>query len=195
MYTKVRNYTTDELLDRARQTNGFTHFPKGYWLLGVRSNENSDNIYDDKIYVMKGKVNLDVLTATTNSGSYGFKNWFKWSKKGVGMIKSNEWYYGVWQIGKHRGKMDALKQVGAFKIIRLKSKEDKNTSWTWESWKGFNFHGNTYNTLSKATNWIIGGWSTGCQVVNDRFKYFQKWLPTFKKSGQKKYTYLLIEEF
>ena len=193
--TKVRGYTSQELLNKAKSLSSFKSFPKGYWLYGVRSNENIINVYDDKIYLFKGTKFIDVITATTNSGSYGFKNYWKWNKDGVGEIKSNEWYYDVWAFGKHKGSMDALRQVGGFKIIRKKSEYDNNKIWIWEYWKGFNFHCNSYNIWSSVFSWIIGGWSVGCQVANDRKKYFKKWIPIFKNSKQNTFTYLLIDEF
>lgn len=191
----IKKYTDKELLEKAKQTNGFTVFPKEYWLYGIRSKENKYNIYDDKIYLFKGEKFIDLVTATTNSGSFGFKNYFKWNRKGVGEIKSNEWYYNVWALGKHKGKMDGLTQVGGFKIIRKKTEYDDNRIWYWEYWKGFNFHCNSYNRFSKLIVWTIGGWSVGCQVTNDRLKYFKKWIPLFKNSKQYKYSYILIDEF
>lgn len=195
MYTKVRGYKDTELLNKVKSLNSFTHIPNGYWLLGVRSDENSYDIYDDKIYLFKGESFIDVATATTNSGGKGFKNYWRWNSKGVGEIKSNECYYDVWKLGKHNGKMDALKQVGGFKIIRKKTHTDTNKEWFLEFWKGFNFHCNTYNVWSAVKLWTIGGWSVGCQVVNDRKKYFKIWIPKFKKAKQEKYTYILLDEF
>lgn len=195
MYTKVKSYSSKNLLDKVKSLDSFKTIPKGFWLCGVRSNENTKNIYDDKIYLFKGDRFIDVITATTNSGSYGFKNYWKWNSNGVGEIKSNEWYYDVWKLGKHKIKMDALRQVGGFKIIRKKTEDDDNQIWSWEWWKGFNFHCNSYNIWSKFKNWVINGWSVGCQVANDRKKYFKNWIPLFKKSKQKLYTYVLLDEF
>lgn len=193
--TNVRGYSDKELLNKAKSMDSFNGFPKDYWLMGIRSDEKEEDVYDDKIYLFKDETFIDVITATTDSGSYGFKNYLKWNPKGIGEIKSNEWYYDVWKLGLHKLKMDALTQVGGFKIIRKISNNDCNTDWSWEHWKGFNFHCNTYDTWSSVKTWIIGGWSVGCQVANDRQKYFGYWIPMFKKSKQKTYTYLLVDEF
>lgn len=191
----VRNYTTRQLLRKARQVTGFIDYPDGFWLLGIRSKEKLYNVYDDKFYLFKGKKFIDVISGTTDSGAYGFKNFIKWNRNGVGEIKSNEWYYDVWRLDKHKGKMDALRQVGWFKIIRRKSPDDVNARWKKEWWKGFNFHCNSYNSLSTFVAKYIGGWSVGCQVTNNRKKYFQKWIPMFKKSKQELYSYVLLDEF
>lgn len=183
----MKTYTEEELIKAMFELPSFNGWPKGDFLLGIRSKEDKYNEYDDMFYQFRtdtfhdgtGLVTRPILirsyTGTTNSGSYGFLNWRKWSKVGVGLIKSNEWYYDVWRYGLHKGRMRALLQVGPFKIIRRKSVDDKNTQWSWERNKGFNFHTNTYAT--KFTNWLhklsIDGWSVGCQVSNNPIKYYE----------------------
>lgn len=191
-YTKVKNYTDKQLLGRVKSLDSFRNIPNEYWILGVRSNENSYNIYDDKFYLFNGDKFVMTLTGTTNSGSYGFENYFKWNSQGVGEIKSNEWYYDVWKYGLHKGKMEALIQVGGFKIIRKKSNNSSNKDWNWEYWKGFNFHCNSYKFTKGIKNWFINGWSVGCQVVNNLNSYY---LLIGKVKNQKLITYCLIDEF
>lgn len=193
MYTQVRNYTTEELISRVVNLNSFNGFPDEDFLIGVRSNENTPNIYDDKFYHFNKDLKcVNVLTGTTNSGAYGFKNYFKWNSKGAAEIKADECYYDVWQGGLHKGKMKALRQVGAFKVIRKKSYDDPSTEWEWESWKGLNFHTNSYDRWTKLRKWIIGGWSTGCQVANEPQDYYKS-LPALL--DQSRVTYFLLNEF
>ena len=192
-YTKVRQYTTPELLKRVTKLDTFKGFPKDEFIIGVRSKENTKNVYDDKFYHYNGNlVCINVLTGTTNSGSYGFKNYLKWNSKGVAEIKANECYYNVWKPGLHKGKMQGLRQVGGFKVIRKKHENDSILFWTIEFNRGLNFHTNTYNKLSKVVKWFIGGWSVGCQVCNNPVDYYKS-MKTLKK--QKRITYFLIEEF
>ena len=45
---------------------------------------------------------------------------------------------------------------------------------------GCNFHLNTYETdetkWSKFKKWLIGGWSLGCVVPNDPWKYYNEFM-------------------
>jgi len=202
-------YTEDELIRKIASLPSFKGYPSNDFIVGVRSAEDKFNIYDDMFYHFKtitfndgyGLVTRPVLvreyTGTTNSGSKGFLNYKKWNVRGVGLVKANEWYYDVWKYGKHRKRMDALVQVGAFKIIRRKSVKDTNTDWKWEKWKGFNFHTNTYekgsSIVGKIKNWVINGWSVGCQVSNDPFKYYLTLQEMFYQKGN--ITYCLLNEF
>ncbi len=191
--TNVRNYTDKQLLDRVMQLPSFKGFPDDDFLVGVRSNKKKFNVYDDKFYHFNKNLQcVNVLTGTTNSGAYGYKNFFKWNSEGVGEIKADECYCDVWQGGLHKGKMQALKQVGPFKIIRKKSHNDPNTEWSWESWKGFNFHTNSYKLSVAVKKWIIGGWSIGCQVANDPEDYYET-LPYLL--DQDRVSYFLLNEF
>lgn len=194
-YTNVRGYRDEELLDRVKSLPSFKYIPKDYWIIGVRSNEDAYDVFDDKFYIFKGETFVDVMTGTTNTGGYGLKQYRKWSNKGVAQIKSNEIYYDVWTRGKHRGKVEALKQTGAFKVIRdnnMNKRSGDISEWTWEKWKGLNFHPNTYNLAQTVKRWFIGKWSIGCQVVNDIPKYV-----SFIKNTrpQSKFTYCLLDEF
>ncbi len=195
MATKVKNYTTKQLLDRVQKINGFKGFPSGYWILGVRSIADTYNTYDDKFYIFCGSEFIMVLTGTTNSGAYGILNFANWDKRGVAHIKADEWYYNVWQDGLHNGKMPALRQVGGFLVARDNNKNKKLGDvgkYEMEYNRGLNFHCNDYSLTSKVKNWIIGSWSTGCQVSNDVQKYVEF---MNKKKPQKLFTYCLINEF
>ena len=196
MATKVRSYTDKELLDKVKSLPTFAGIPQDYWILGVQSNEDTPNVYDDKFYVYKGEKFIGVMTGTTNSGTYGLLNWRKWSRVGLAQIKPDEWYYNVWKRRLHNGKVEALGQSGAFKVIRdnnnnLKSGDKEH--FTVEKNKGLNFHPNTYDLRSRRKKiWTIGRWSVGCQVVNEIKKYV-----SFLKisTGQNIFTYCLIKEF
>ena len=61
-----------------------------------------------------------------------------------------------------------------------------------EKWIGINFHPNTYNVVQKIINWLIGEWSYGCQVPNDKSK-----ADLFIKScyNQKYTDYVLLNEW
>lgn len=195
MKTNVKNYKTQQLLDKVAALESFKGFPLGYWILGVRSIEDAFNVYDDKFYIFKNKECLSVLTGTTNTGDYGLKNFEEYSKLGVAQIKADEWYYDVWTRGLHKGRMPALLQSKGFKVIRDNNKNDKSgdkQDWTWEYNKGLNFHTNNYDLKAKIISWFIGKWSVGCQVTNDVPLY-----SAFMKNSlpQNSFTYVLLNEF
>ena len=181
MGTKVKKYTDKQLLNYVKALPSFKKIPKGRWLLGVRSNEDVYNTYDDKIYEFEGEKFIRVVTATTNAGAGVLRGgYLKYNKKGVAVLKANEWYYNVWSYGKHRGKMPALRQVGRrVKVYRdgNKNKKSEELGKYELGWYGINYHTNTYNfslANSKIVNWLIGHWSAGCQVVNDRKAYLEQ---------------------
>ena len=180
--TNVRNYSDADLINSARNTNGFKEIPKGYWLLFVRSNEDEPNKYDDKLYFMNGTKCRAVTSCTTNSGSYGLLNFKKWNSKGTAIIKFDEWYYDTYQYGLHRGKMGALRQVKAMKYYRDGNKDLKSDEKgkVYEEIAYTNIHFNSYTNKSKLLTWIIGGWSVGCMVMNDAFFYWNILIPAFK---------------
>ena len=188
-------YTTKQLLDKVKALPSFKTIPKDYWILGIRSKADKADTFDDKFYVFKGELFLEVMSGTTNTGKYGLKQFVEYGAKGVAQVVADECYYDVWRRGLHKSKMDALVQVGGFKIIRDNNKNDKSgdiSAWTWEYAKGINFHTNSYNTLNKVISWVIGKWSVGCQVINDTQKY-RKFLEISKP--QQRFTYIILNEF
>jgi hypothetical protein len=205
MSTKVRSYTDKELLDRVRELPNFKNIPKQRWILGVRSNEDVFNSYDDKFYEFEGEKFIRVLTGTTNAGSGVLRGGFlKYNKRGVAVLKADEWYYNVWSYGLHRGKMPALIQNGR----RVKVYRDGNKNTKIEQigepelgWFGINYHTNTYDfSLAnlKVVKWAIGYWSAGCQVINDRKKYIDQieyYKKAFQSGEQIMVTFCLINEF
>jgi len=205
MSTKVRSYTDKELLDRVKSLPNFKNIPKQRWILGVRSNEDVFNSYDDKFYEFEGEKFIRVLTGTTNAGSGVLRGGFlKYNKRGVAVLKADEWYYNVWSYGLHRGKMPALIQNGR----RVKVYRDGNKNTKIEQigepelgWFGINYHTNTYDfSLAnlKVVKWAIGYWSAGCQVINDRKKYIDQieyYKKAFQSGEQIMVTFCLINEF
>lgn len=189
----VRKYTDSQLLSRVRSLPSFKGYPNDYWILGVQSQEDTFNVYDDKFYVFHRDKFVMVCSGTTNAGKNGLMKYDDYNPHGVAVVKTNEWYYGVWKYGLHKGKMPALRQVRPFLISRDGDKDQKI-----EEGKsipvicGINFHANNYDMNSKEIKSIIGGWSLGCQVSNDIQKYKQ--IIDLVKS-QKEVTYCLIKEF
>lgn len=192
--SKVKPYTDRELLDRVKTLKSFKHIPKGYWILGVQSNEDTYNEFDDKFYLYKGEQFITMAVGTTNAGLTGLMNYNRYNRNGCAVIKTGEWYYKLWSYGLHRGKMPALRQVNPIKYYRDNNR-DKHADQTGKLHSGLigiNFHTVTYRKDPGFWRKLIGGWSVGCQVINSVDKYYTilrkvKWQPTV--------SYCLIKEF
>lgn len=194
--TNVRTYNDQELLNKVKSLPSFKSIPQGYWILGIRSNEDDPNKFDDKFYLFNGELFIMVVTGTTNPGTPILEGGFlKYNKAGAALVKSDEWYYDVWAYGLHMGKMPALKQVGKFIVFRDGNKNNKSEEIGIPivgAGYGINFHAATYDNNFKGLQENIGNWSAGCQVVNNK----QKHLEIIKLvKPQKKVTYVLLNEF
>ncbi len=190
----VRAYTDKQLLEKVKSLSSFTKIPSGYWLLGVRSQDDLPNRFDDKIYLFKGEEFVLVTSATTNPGTPTLRQFEKINKDGAAVLKADEWYYNAWKYGKHQGKVEALLQLGnKVTVYRDTDKDDKSEEQgkLQTGYFGINFHPNTYD-LSKGSGTNVGWWSAGCQVVNN--------IPNYKLmigllKREKLVTYCLINEF
>jgi hypothetical protein len=192
--TKVKNYTTEQLLERVEELKSFEGLPKDYWILGVQSEEDTYNEFDDKFYLFYNDIFVYVVTGTTNAGTTGLLHYDRYINKGVAVIKTDEWYYDLWTYGLHHNKMPSLKQVNEIKYFRDWNKNVKieEIGEIYEGKMGINFHTVTYQGRISFIKKFIGGWSTGCQVVNNVKKYY-KFLDKVK--FQDYVTYCLIKEF
>lgn len=191
----VRAYKDKQLLDKVKSLSSYKEIPKGYWLLGVRSNEDTPNIFDDKIYLFKGEEFVLVTSATTNPGTPTLKQFEKVNKAGAAVLKSDVWYYNLWKYGRHNGKIEALLQIGnSVQVYRDKDKDSKSEEQgeLQTGYFGINFHPNTYDITTDNTGATIGWFSAGCQVVNDMSKYRE----IIKLVKVEKFvSYCLIKEF
>jgi hypothetical protein len=194
--TNVRTYNDVQLLNKVKSLKSFTTLPKGYWILGVRSNEDAANKFDDKFYLFNEGSFVSVTSGTTNPGTPILEGGFlKYNKAGAAVVKSDEWYYDVWTYGLHLGKMPALKQVANFIVYRDgdmdKKSEELGTPIKGAGY-GINFHAATYDNNFKGLQENIGNWSAGCQVVNNKQKHLE-WISLLKP--QKRISYVLLNEF
>jgi hypothetical protein len=195
----VRAYTDKELLDKVQTLDSFKDFPKGYWILAVRSKADKPNKFDDKFYIYKGTDFITVTTGTTNPGTSILRGGFKrYNKVGAAVVKSQEWYYDIYKYGLHNRKMPALRQRSSKPILYYrdgdmdgkseeKGKLESGVIYT-------NFHGSTYSRGSLLERDNINGWSAGCLVCNKN-KDYEKIIDLLKNSGQKYFSVCLIKEF
>ena len=194
--TNVKNYTTDQILDRVESLKSFKTIPLGYWIVGVRSEEDAPNKYDDKFYLFNGEQFVKVVTGTTNPGTPILEGGFlKYNKVGAAVVKSDEWYYNVWAYGLHQGKQPALRQVGNFIVYRDGDKDGKSEeigAAIVGSGYGINFHSISNDLSVKKIGENIGGWSAGCQVINNVEQYS---MIINMIKNQNRITYCLLKEF
>jgi len=194
----VRNYTSAQLLNRVKSLDSYKIIPKDHWLLAVRSNEDLFNTFDDKIYMFKGEKFVLVTSCTTNPGGPSLLGgWRKYNKNGAAIIKSDEWYYAGYKYGLHNGRMPALRQVSAFKYYR-DNDNDKKAEETGKIFEGIfntNLHFNSYSLFDGVTlpiKNLIGGWSHGCVVCNNK-SHYENIITTTK--NQPHVSFVLINEF
>jgi hypothetical protein len=201
----VRKYTDEQLLKRVQELDSFKSIPQGRWILGVRSNEDTPNKFDDKFYEFEGEEFIRVLSGTTHPGKTILQGGFmEYNPKGAAVVRADKWYYNVWKYGLHRRKMPALLQIGAqIEVYRDGDKDGKSEELgkPIPGWYGINYHTNTYNWSAanlKIKAEDINAWSAGCQVINEREKYVEqmKWYENAQKTKKQEYiTYCLINEF
>jgi len=194
--SNVKNYTDQQLLDRVKQLDTFQFIPNDYWIIGVRSNEDETNIFDDKFYAFLGTKFHSVMTGTTNPGLTILKNHYKFNALGAAILASDRWYYNVWKYGLHRNKVPGLLQLGAPVLVYRDGDKDGKSEELGVPQKGYygiNFHLNGYDLSSTLTKTQINGWSAGCQVPNIASKY--KILIDDIKAHKKPVTYCLLNEF
>jgi len=194
----VKKYTDKELLERVKTLSTFQRIPDNLWILGVRSNEDLTDVFDDKFYIYKGETFVMMLTGTTNPALSILRGGYKaYNPEGAAVVKADEWYYGVWRYGRHKKKMTALVQIGApIKVFRDGDNDGKSEElgkYT-AGFFGINFHANTYDMENTTIKEKIAGWSAGCQVINNTPKYVEA-MRHFSTEAGKSFTFCLINEF
>lgn len=181
----MKRYTIDELKNEFAKL-GYTWYP--FMLVGIRSNANIPNEFDDLVGVVEGDK-ISWYTATTNPGTHWLKNLL--NPKGAALLKPGQWV-DSWKVGMHQGKYEALTQVKSITVYRDSNKnliaEESSVEDT--GLFGINIHRANPNGISK----FIDKWSAGCQVLNNSTE-FAELLNKCKSSGLKSFTYTLLKEF
>ena len=169
----VRFYKEKELLNQVKGLDSFSEIPNNYWILGIQNSKDNFNRFDDVFYLFDGENIIKRTLGTTNAGSEGLMNFRTYNRKGVAVIKTNEWYRGLWTYGLHKGKMPALKQIKPIKYYRdgNKNREVEEIGELHNGIIGIDFHTATYLKDLSIFRKFIGKWSLGCQVVNSLLDY------------------------
>ena len=183
------------------ETRGHIFFDKGNYnvnIVGLRSKNTQAGKFDDHIYVAyrhQGKPTTYMAEATLDPGIKYLLS--PLNKKGTAIIAPGQ-YRGAYKIGVHgrswrSGGYEALEQVKPMKYYRDNNKDntlDMVGKIYWENGK---------TNIHRASKWKIeewvGGYSAGCQVIQNP-KKFEQFMYICKKAAQihgNSFTYTLIQ--
>jgi hypothetical protein len=181
----MKRYTIEELKSQFTKLN-YKWFD--FHFVGVRSNANLKNEFDDLFAVIKGNE-IKWFSCTTNPGTHWLKNLL--NKKGAALLKPNQ-YVDTWKIGLHQGKYKAFVQSKFVDVYRDNNLNDiaEESSIIDRGLFGINIHRASETMVSK----LVDKWSAGCQVLNNPAD-FKLLLEIAEESKLKDFTYTLLKEF
>jgi len=181
----MKRYTIEEL--KTKFTELGYKFPN-FHIVGIRSQANIPNEFDDLIGVVSGN-NIAWYTGTTNPGTHWLKNLM--NPKGTALLKPGQWT-DSWKLGLHRGEYKALVQCKPITVFRDTDKDaiaEENAK-TDTGLFGINIH----RANPKWTSKFIDKWSAGCQVLNNPAD-FKRLIEACEASDLTRFTYTLLREF
>lgn len=193
--TNVKNYKDSQLLDKVEEIGGIIPNVGKYLIIGVQSNEDAFNKFDDKFYVFDGPKFKQVSTGTTNAGKTALKYFDRYNLTGAAIWKTNQWCPDVFKPGYHKGKMKALRQVKPIAFYRDSDKDDKaeQQGQLYNEIIYANMHGVDYDPYSDVIKQNINGWSFACQVWNRMSDYRKMIKATWSRNLT--VDYALLDEF
>lgn len=187
--TPTFKYSKDKI-EKVVKAKGYKWFEDQLNIVGIRNSATGKavtNAFDDTITVCKkdaGVWKYYEWTITTDPGRKGVMEYH--NAAGVARVVPGQ-YIDSHALGLHQGKYEALKQQKPVKVYR-----DANKDLTYDENKiqegvfGINIH----KAGVDSTN--VENWSEGCQVFK-REQEFYAFMALAKASGQKAFTYTLIE--
>lgn len=162
-------------------------------IIGVRSSDQTPNIFNDMIfwiYKYRGGWVTKQAPITTDPGIFYLKNLC--NENGTAILKPGQ-YLGVWEIGMHQNKYEALVQRGDFTVIRdfnRDGKLDYDSGREETGMFGINCHHAGVDSVQ------IDNWSAGCQVFK-RLEDFNNFMIDCRKSRDNwgnLFSYTLLKE-
>lgn len=198
--SNVRPYSDSEILERVEQIGGTIPNEGKYLIIGIQSNEDAFNRFDDKFYVFDGPVFKQVSTGTTNAGKTALLFFRDYKLPGAAVWQTDKWYPDLYKRGMHKasradGGMRALRQSQPIYFYR----DSDGDQFAEEQGELFheiiyaNMHGVDYNPYSDISRETIGGWSFGCQVWNRMGDYRQMINAVWSRNLP--VDYVLLKEF
>jgi hypothetical protein len=190
----MKNYLVSDIINKVQSLDTFIHIPNNYWLIGIRSNEDQFNKFDDMFYLMYQDFIIRTYKGTTNPGATALKNFETYNKLGAAVLKSNVIVYDSHYRGLHRGKVLAYRQGKSFPYYRDNNKNDRSEE-IGEEYNDIiyaNIHPSSYLEGQDITTEYINGWSLACQVFANTTEYYDF---MEKTQDQQFLTYCLLKEF
>jgi len=162
-------------------------------IVGIRSSDHDANRFNDLVCVAFKAGGLEYVfafAATTDPGLYYRKN--PCNVKGTAIMKPGQ-YRGLWSLGKHQGRYDALVQSGVVTVYRDADQDDKlDMAMDASGFFGINLH----RARENGTSLRVDKWSAGCQVIACSTD-FDLLMALCRKGAEKwgnSFTYTLINE-
>tara|TARA_R110000772_G_scaffold156255_1_gene267344 strand:- start:504 stop:1088 length:585 start_codon:yes stop_codon:yes gene_type:complete len=171
--TNVKQYTDTQLLERIEKIGGQVPNRGKYLAIGVQSQEDAFNLFDDKFYIYDGPDFKMVSTGTTNAGKTALKFFKEYNLPGAAVWRTNQWIKDCYIPGYHKGRMKALRQNKPIHYYRDSDMDDKAEEQGLLHYEIIwaNMHGVDYDPFSSRISQNINGWSFACQVWNRMTDY------------------------
>jgi hypothetical protein len=166
-------------------------------IVGVRNNATAiadkvTNVFDDCMtlsFKEGGVWKFYCWMITTDPGTKAVKEFS--NPNGVARVVPGQ-YRGMWAVGLHQGKYEAMRQVAPVKVYRDKNKDMTfNETIIQEGIFGINGHRSNPKTESA----YVENWSEGCQVFK-KVKDFNEFMGLINKAKAihgNAFTYTLLE--
>jgi len=194
---------TREQIEAAVKAKAYAWFSddanKGYDvnIVGIRNNspevgDRVTNVFDDWMtvsYKVDGVWKFNIWPITTDPGTKAVKEYH--NPNGVARVVPGQ-YRGMWAVGLHQGKYEAMRQVKPVKVYRDKNR-DMTFSETVIEEGIFGINGHRSNPTTESA--YVENWSEGCQVFK-RVKDFNDWMVIMNKAKGihgNSFTYTLLE--
>ena len=194
----MRKFTIDEILYVMRR-KGYRIFdrddqPYNLNLIGIRAATPVPNSFDDRFFVLwkhNGEWNKKSFPITTDPGTYWLMN--PMMVQGTAILKEGQ-YLGLWKLGLHQGKYEALVQAGPCTVIR-DANRDNRLDFNGPEETGF-FGINCHRATEWGASKTVDKWSAGCQVFADAsdFAVFMALAKEAAKVWGDRFSYTLLNE-
>lgn len=166
-------------------------------IIGLRTDTRTANKFDDWLYLMwkfRGNWNLHAAPCTTDPGTYWLAT--DGSGRGIGtaIVKPGQ-YRGMWRLGEHRGKYDALVQHNDVTLLRDNNQDgllDLDSAVEETGLFGINQHRS--NAKHESIN--VDRWSAGC-IVNADPHNFDVQMAIYGEAAEvwgDRFTFTLLDE-
>ena len=196
LITKCSTYDFEKLFKDTGRT-WFDKRPYNLNIIGIRSKNKikCTNVFDDCIiidYHNNTYHTRKVYPITTKPGLYYLNH--PANVYGTAILVPGQ-YIGAWELGKHKGKYEALVQKNPVKVYRDLNKDDyydMNPETIDNGVFGINIHRS--NEFVKSN--LVDKWSAGCQVFASP-KDYATFIGLCKKAAAlygNRFTYTLIDE-